>query len=328
MGTKVHGLHPWDELTRVSKLQGPRYAAFAFIGSDAPDMLALEEGDVLVCNASEGAIRNGVTNPQALREFSDRGVQLYSCASLHAKILAVRNSAAVGSANASRSSSLSLESVVVSNEREFISDARTLVKEAIEAGTEIDEEYLTTAATWAPDDQHRPPEIVGVTTPPAREDVFFPDPGGRYWLALAWLEEYTDKADAVAQSMRGSKEARQFKTRFTLDTYQVESAARAKAGDVFVLVHKDDEGELVQVWEPAKVVGSQRIPGTTSNTMYLLRYNRRHEENVVSDMEFALREIQTLTGNDPRQWDHDSKAVELSDAQGAELIAALWGESS
>ena len=62
--------------------------------------------------------------------------------------------------------------------------------------------------------------------------------------------------------------------------------------------------------------------------MYLLRYNRRHEENVVSDMEFALREIQTLTGNDPRQWDHDSKAVELSDAQGAELIAALWGESS
>ena len=103
MGTKVHGLHPCAELTRVSKLQGPRYAALAFIGADAPDMLALEDGDVLVCNASEGAIRNGVTNPQALREFSDRGVQLYSCASLHAKILAVRNSAAVGSANASRS---------------------------------------------------------------------------------------------------------------------------------------------------------------------------------------------------------------------------------
>ena len=325
MGTKVHGLHPWDELTRVSKLQGPRYAAFAFIGSDAPDMLALEEGDVLVCNASEGAIRNGVTNPQALREFSDRGVQLYSCASLHAKILAVRNSAAVGSANASRSSRLSLESVVVSNEREFISDARTLVKEAIEAGTEIDEEYLTTAATWIPDDHYRPPEIVGVTTPPAREDVFFPDPGGRYWLAVEWQEEYSDEEDAVARSIRRSKEARELKTRFKLDTYLVGSDARAEPGDVFVLVHMDDEGQLVQVWEPAKVVGSRQIPGKSLSTMYLLRYNQEHEENAVSDIDFALGEIQALIGKDLRKWDHD-KAVELSDDQGTELIAALWGE--
>ncbi|AZT99835.1 hypothetical protein [Brevibacterium linens] len=224
MGTTVHGLHPWDELTRVSKLQGPRYAAFAFIGADAPDLLALEEDDVLVCNASEGAIRNGVTNPHALKEFSDRGVQLYSCGSLHAKILAVRNSAVLGSANASRSSSLSLEAVVVSNERKFISDARRLVKEAIEAGTEIDDEYLTTAATWTPDDHHRPPEIVGVTTPPAREDVFIPESGGRYWLAVEWHEEYSDEEDAVAKSMRRSKDARELKTRFTLDTYLVSCA--------------------------------------------------------------------------------------------------------
>ena len=325
MGTKVHGLHPWDELTRVSKLQGPRYAAFAFIGSDAPDMLALEEGDVLVCNASEGAIRNGVTNPQALREFSDRGVQLYSCASLHAKILAVRNSAAVGSANASHSSRLSLESLVVSNEREFISDARTLVKEAIEAGAEIDEEYLTTAATWLPDDHYRPPEIVGVTTPPTREDVFFADPGGRYWLAVEWQEEYSDEEDAVARSIRRSKEARELKTRFTLDTYLVGSDARAEPGDVFILVHMNDEGQLVQVWEPAKVVGSRQVPGKSLSTMYLLRYNHEHEEKAVSDIDYALGEIQTLTGKDLRQREYEDKAVEISDAQGAKLIAALWG---
>lgn len=325
MGTKMHGLHPWDELTRVSKLQGPRYAAFAFIGADAPDMLALEEGDVLVCNASEGAIRNGVTNPLALREFADRGVQLFSCASLHAKILAVRNSAAVGSANASRSSSLSLEAVVVSNDRAFISDARSLVREAIEAGTEINDEYLTTAATWMPDDHYRPPEIVGVTTPPAREDVFFPEPGGRYWLAVEWQEEYSAEEDSVARSIRSSKEARPFKTRFELDTYLVGSDARAEAGDVFVLVNMNDEGQLVRVWEPAKVVASRQVPGKNSSTMYLLRYNRRHEENAVSDIDFALGEIQAQTGKDLRQWDHD-EAVELSDAQGTELIAALWEE--
>lgn len=325
MGTKMHGLHPWDELTRVSKLQGPRYAAFAFIGADAPDMLALEEGDVLVCNASEGAIRNGATNPLALKKFLDRGVQLYSCGTLHAKILAVRNSAAVGSANASRSSNLSLEAVVVSNEREFISDARRLVKEAIEAGTEIDEEYLTTSAMWVPDDHHRLPELVGVTTPPVGEDVFIPEPGGRYWLAVEWQEEYSDEEDAVARSIRRSKEARELKTRFKLDTYLVGSDARAEPGDVFILVHMDDEGQLVQVWEPAKVVGSRQIPGKSPSTMYLLRYNQGHEGNVVEDIDFAVGEIQTLTGKDLWQRD-DDKAVELSDAQGAEVIAALWGD--
>lgn len=325
MGTKVHGLHPWDELTRVSKLQGPRYAAFAFIGADAPEMLALEEGDVLVCNASEGAIRNGATNPLALKEFLDRRVQLYSCGSLHAKILAVRNSAAVGSANASRSSSLSLEAVVVSNEREFISDARRMVKKATEAGTEINEDYLTTAANWIPKKNSGLPQIVGVTTPPAREDVFIPEPGGRYWLAVEWHEEYSDEEDAVARSIRSSKEARQFKTKFKLDTYLVGSDSRAEPGDVFILVHMNDEGQLAQVWEPAKVVGSRQIPGKSPSTMYLLRYNQGHEGNVVEEIDFAVGEIQTLTGKDLWQW-NDDKPVELSDAQGADVIAALWGE--
>ncbi|WP_127363879.1 hypothetical protein [Brevibacterium linens] len=87
----------------------------------------------------------------------------------------------------------------------------------------------------------------------------------------------------------------------------------------------DVEGQLVQVWEPAKVVGSRQIPGKSLSTMYLLRYNQEHEENAVSDIDFALGEIQALIGKDLRKWDHD-KAVELSDGQGTELIAALWGE--
>lgn len=180
----MHGLHPWAELTRVSRLKGPRYAAIAFIGADARDMLGLEDGDVLVCNVGKGAVENGATNPFALKEFVDRGVRAYNCESLHAKVLAVKNCAAVGSANASRSSSLSLEAVVVSNERAFISEVRGLVERAIEAGTEVGEEYLESAVGWIRDKQDGTPRIAGVTAPPPREDVFIPEPGHRYWMAV------------------------------------------------------------------------------------------------------------------------------------------------
>ena len=105
----------------------------------------------------------------------------------------------------------------------------------------------------------------------------------------------------------------------------VGSDARAEPGDVFILVHMNDEGQLVQVWEPAKVVGSRQIPGKSLSTIYLLRYNHEHEEWVVSDIDYALGEIQTLTGKDLRQREYEDKAVEISDAQGAKLIAALWG---
>jgi hypothetical protein len=48
-------------------------------------------------------------------------------------------------------------------------------------------------------------------------------------------------------------------------------------------------------------------------------------QSMKSHIDFALGEIQALIGKDLRKWDHD-KAVELSDDQGAEVIAALWGD--
>lgn len=325
MSTKVHGLHPWGELTRVSKLKGPRYAAIAFIGADAPDMLGLEKDDVLVCNASQGAVESGATNPYALKEFADRGVQVYNCESLHAKVLAVKNCAAVGSANVSRNSSLSLEAVVVSNERAFISEVRVLVESAIAAGTRIGEEYLDSAVGWIRDRHDGAPRIVGVTTPPPREDVFVPEPGRRYWMAVERQEEYSDEEDAVARSIRRSPEARPFKTKFKLDTYLVDGDTQAGPGDVFILLHEDDEGRLELVWEPAKVVGSRRIPGKRAGTMYLLRYNQGHENNAASDIDYVVDEIQELTAIDLRKRKPGAKAIELRDEQAAALIAEFWG---
>lgn len=325
MATKVHGLHPWDEISRVSKLQGPRYAAIAFIGADAPDMLGLQEDDVLVCNAGQGAIEAGATNPHALREFFDRGVAVFNCESLHAKLLAVKNSAAVGSANASRNSRLSLEGVVVSNERAFISEVRELVKESIKYGSEVSEEYLESTFDWMPEKRRPAPAVVGVTAPPPREDVFIPEPGGCFWLAVERKEPYTENEDKVAKSMKRSTRAQQFKAKYEVDTYLVDGKPQAAPGDVFILLRENDEGQLELVWEPAKIISVRAVPEEDSSTMYLLRYNQGFEENPVEDIDYAVDQIRQMTEVDLRKRKFRAKALQLSERQGEELIAEFWG---
>lgn len=325
MATKVHGLHPWDKISRVSKLQGPRYAAIAFIGVDAPDMLALQEGDVLVCNAGQIAVEAGATNPHALREFVDRGVAVFNCESLHAKLLAVKNSAAVGSANASRNSRLSLEAVVVSNERAFISEVRKLVKESIKYGSEVSEEYLETAIGWLPEKFRSAPVVVGVTAPPSREDVFIPEPGGTFWLDVERKESYTENEDKVANSMKRWTRAKQFETKYEVDTYLVAGKTQAVPGDVFILLHENDEGQLELVWEPAKIIGARPVTEEDSSTMYLLRYNRGFQENSMDDIDYAMDQIRQVAGVDIGRRKSGAKAIQLSEQQGENLIAKFWG---
>lgn len=129
----------------------------------------------------------------------------------------------------------------------------------------------------------------------------------------------------MARSIRHSREALPFKTKFTLDTFLVDGDALADPGDVFILLHENDEGRLELVWEPAKVVSSRRIPGETASTMYLLRYNQAHAKNAVSDIDHAVNKIQALTAIDLHMREPGAKAVELSDEQATELIAEFWG---
>ena len=45
------------------------FAAIAYIGIDAPKIMPLRRGDVLVCNSSDEAIKQGSTSAKALNVF-------------------------------------------------------------------------------------------------------------------------------------------------------------------------------------------------------------------------------------------------------------------
>jgi hypothetical protein len=95
--------NPWVGIRRdlTSRRRGQVIAVVGYIGVDAPSVMPLRAGDSLVCDASPSAIKSRLTSAKALRSFDDTGVAIYSLENLHAKVIASRNFAWVGSTNAS-----------------------------------------------------------------------------------------------------------------------------------------------------------------------------------------------------------------------------------
>jgi hypothetical protein len=83
--------------------RSPVTAVVSFIGKDADALMPLRKGDRLVCNADDLTIKRGLTNPDALKQFHSKGVEVYSVVGLHAKVISGSDFAWVGSPHASNS---------------------------------------------------------------------------------------------------------------------------------------------------------------------------------------------------------------------------------
>jgi hypothetical protein len=115
---------PWLRFTDVCRGPGPRHIAIAYIGTDAPALMPLKRGDVLVCNAGREALLSHATSPDALQQYVDRGVKVFSDEDLHAKVIATKTTALVGSANASRNSQKLDEAVVITDSAAIVCQVR------------------------------------------------------------------------------------------------------------------------------------------------------------------------------------------------------------
>jgi phosphatidylserine/phosphatidylglycerophosphate/cardiolipin synthase-like enzyme len=64
----------------------------------------IRKGDTLLVNASKYAVRNGETSAKLLRALHKKGVHIYDCARLHAKVILLDDVAVISSGNMSGSS--------------------------------------------------------------------------------------------------------------------------------------------------------------------------------------------------------------------------------
>ncbi|MGY1817771.1 phospholipase D family protein [Geodermatophilus sp. SYSU D00663] len=166
MSRIVTGTDVWPAITAVLKTRKRKLVAVAFLGSDAPDLLAtLGRDDLLVCDASLRALKSGATSPDALQVFLERGVRVRSHPRLHAKIYVGGDAAFVGSANASASAVRQAEAGIIATEAAQVRELRAFVRglTADSDSTLVDEDYVVWAKT-----KFRPPRPDGAAGRAAR----------------------------------------------------------------------------------------------------------------------------------------------------------------
>lgn len=129
MSRALFGPTVWPTLTKaVARSKGRVYVASGYVGQGGLKQLPLSRGSVLVCDCSESAVKSGATNPSAVREFVNAGVEVWQAQGLHAKVFVLPKRAFVGSANVSMNSSRLIEAVLETTDTDQVRQLREFVQ--------------------------------------------------------------------------------------------------------------------------------------------------------------------------------------------------------
>jgi len=113
-----------------------RKGAIAYV---TRDLVGFRKGDTLVVDASAVAIKSGETNALLLRKLHKKGVQLYDCANLHAKILLLDDTAIISSGNMSSSSeNRMVEAALISDHGSVVAGVASLIEQLVEQSSPLD----------------------------------------------------------------------------------------------------------------------------------------------------------------------------------------------
>lgn len=267
MGTTFHGPNPWPHITRAIRTRGVRYAAMAYLGHDAPELLPLRAGDVLIVNASKAAIRAHATSPAALAYYLNKGVRVLSSPTLHAKVIATNRCAVIGSTNASANSTYSDEAVIITDDPKIVADTRKFI-DGIDEITEVDQVFIDNALLeWEIGRAVPIPGVSGRTH--NLDNDFIPKTVTR--IFVKHVVDY--QPSPTEQHLIREQQPRHRSTAGPVAKYQLQSLrfdkpSRITRDDVVVLVSADQEW----IYPPAPVASEPiRIPRSGGAVLYFLR---------------------------------------------------------
>lgn len=119
----------WPRIGTLAKKSKRSHVAVAYLGPTAAELLPLKKGDFLVVDMSTRAAKSSQTDPREVRKFKTKGVDVYSCQNLHAKVFVFDNQAVVSSANVSqRSKNFLCEAGIVTTDPVVVDSARRFVE--------------------------------------------------------------------------------------------------------------------------------------------------------------------------------------------------------
>ena len=85
----------WSEIQKRAKSANQKYAAIAYVTDD--DKVKFGNGDVLITDASDGAIKSGQTSAEVLKAALKRKATIISIDGLHAKVYIFGSTRLLGS---------------------------------------------------------------------------------------------------------------------------------------------------------------------------------------------------------------------------------------
>jgi phosphatidylserine/phosphatidylglycerophosphate/cardiolipin synthase-like enzyme len=131
----------WRAIERRAKAARRTKAAIAYVTRIHP--LAFRAGDLLVVDATDGAIACGRTSAAVLSKLHRKGVQIYNHKGLHAKCIILDSVLFTSSANLSTSSiDALLEAGIETDSPNSVSEAAGMVERLRKSSTAIDSAFI------------------------------------------------------------------------------------------------------------------------------------------------------------------------------------------
>lgn len=134
---RVLGTGLWKVIRAQAKRAKVRKAAVAYV---TRDLIRMRRGDILIVDASPGRVSGGDTDAKVLRTLHRKGVAIYDCGALHAKVLLLDTVAVIGSGNMSRNSDddLLIEAGLMTDHASTVSAVASFIEQLVQQSDHLD----------------------------------------------------------------------------------------------------------------------------------------------------------------------------------------------
>jgi PLD-like domain len=242
----------WPSIAGLSRNHQRLLAAISYVTT--ADYLDFREGDVLVCDASDPAIKAGMTSAKTLRRFFEQGADIYSAAGLHAKTLVSDDIAVIGSANLSENAGTkTMEAALLTDDLRISALARGFIEQARRRSHRVDEAFL---------DRIGKIPVTRVSGQPVRKAKPIASSESRVWLVSTRPRSDKTPPEELAAEKTGMSQAKKKLRRggYEIDDLRWSGRSRfrseAQPGHLVIQVYREKRGSrtFTEVYRPVRII--------------------------------------------------------------------------
>jgi hypothetical protein len=248
----------WKQVCSYARDAKRRLVAVAYVTTDGH--MGFKRNDVLICDASDRAIRGGETSARILHTLSRRGIEIRSRPDLHAKTAVFGRWALVGSCNLSVTSADLTELALLTDRKQVVAQTTAFVHALRESSEKIDDDFLRRILKI----KVRQPRRRG----PKRKDKATRF-GNKVWQVPAREiaedsfpkeQPFVEKAKKKASALLADKDSTVSWIRWT---GKARFRSLARPGDIAVQICESLSGKRTSVFPPCPIILRQDVADWT-----------------------------------------------------------------